>query len=503
MRGGDIKVIKVVKKVSFYEIEFDKLQEVVPLLDELSYTQYKADDAIPYGYLLSTKEKRVRVPIGVGDFEIRKRLKNIVSFDYDDTCMPVKPSTGYTFKAQPKSEQDLVLRDLKEEFRHKNSAVCNMPAGRGKTFVFFRLAYELRRRAIIFLKTNILLEEMVAKLKGYTDIKNKNIAIISNSSDIYELEESLKHDDELDFVLLTHAMFREIVKKPDGFRTLMSICARAGISMKCFDEADLETQNVFFMELRSSIQCSIYLTATFYKSSKDENRAFQFAFHEQKRIGADYYKDFEKRRDATVYKFNSNPSPKEVRSWEIFGTGDFNVFNYADYLIKRKYYEVAEAITPVIDEIKGFLKDRPETTSVIFLNKSEKDIVELFIEKVLVEIHGIDRDVIGIVNSKVGNDKLKKQNKQKQLIVTTMQSLGRGVDMSNMILILNLAAHASGRDFEQLLARLGREGGIDGFYRELVDEGCFKVNQWYERRKPLFRTSFRSFDEIKISVSSL
>lgn len=119
------------------------------------------------------------------------------------------------------------------------------------------------------------------------------------------------------------------------------------------------------------------------------------------------------------------------------------------------------------------------------------------------EIHGIDRDVIGIVNSKVGNDKLKKQNKQKQLIVTTMQSLGRGVDMSNMILILNLAAHASGRDFEQLLARLGREGGIDGYYRELVDEGCFKVNQWYERRKPLFRTSFRSFDEIKINVSSL
>ena len=64
-------MIKVVKKVSFYEIEFDKLQEAVPLLDELSYTQYKADDAIPYGYLLSTKEKRVRVPIGVGDFEIR------------------------------------------------------------------------------------------------------------------------------------------------------------------------------------------------------------------------------------------------------------------------------------------------------------------------------------------------------------------------------------------------------------------------------------------------
>ena len=410
VEGWWYQLVKITKKVSFYEIEFDKLQEVVPVLDELSYTQYKSDDAIPYGYLLSIKNQRVRVPIGVGDFELRKRLKNVQSFDYDDAHIPEKLSTGYTFKAQAKDEQALVLRDLKEEYRIKNAVVCNMPAGRGKTFVFFRLAYELRKRAIIFLKTNLLLEEMVQKLKGYTDIKNKNIAIISNSSDIYELDESLKSDDELDFVLLTHAMFREIVKKPDGFRTLMSICVKAGISLKCFDEADLETQNVFFMELRSSIKYSSYLTATFYKSSKDENRAFQFAFGDLKRIGAEYYQDFEKRRDAIAYKFNSNPNPKEVRSWEIFGTGDFNVFNYADYLIKRKYYEVAEAITPVIEEIKGFLIDRPETTSVIFLNKAEKDIVELFIEKVLVEIHGIDRDVIGIVNSKVGNDKLKKQN---------------------------------------------------------------------------------------------
>ena len=502
MKEGESTLIKVIKKASFYEISFDKLQEVVPLLDELSYTQYKSDDAIPYGYLLSTKEKKVRVPASIGDFEIRKRLKNVVSFDYDDTVIPSKPSTGYTFKAEAKSEQDLVLRDLKEEFRNKNGAICNMPAGRGKTFVFFRLAYELRRRAIIFLKTNLLLDEMVAKLKGYTDIKSKNIAIISNSSDIYELDESLKHDDELDFVLLTHAMFREIVKKPDGFRTLMSICVKAGISMKCFDEADLETQNVFFMELRSSIPCSIYLTATFYKSSRDENRAFQFAFNDLKRIGAEYYKDFEKRRDAKVIRFNTEPSPKEIRSWEIFGTGDFNVFNYADYLIKRKWYDLGLAMTETVEEIKDLLKNRPETTSVIFLNKAETDIVQLFIEKVLIEMHGFDRDIIGVVNSKIGNDKIKRQNKNKPLIVTTMQSLGRGIDMSNLALILNLAAHASGRDFEQLLARLGREGGIDGLYRELVDEGCHRVLQWYERRKPLFRTSFRSFDEVKVNTSN-
>jgi hypothetical protein len=93
-------LIKITKRISFYEIEFDKLQEVVPLLDKLSYTQYKSDDAIPYGYLLSTKNKRVRVPIGVGDFEVRKRLKNVVSFEYDDACIPSKPSTGYTFKAE-------------------------------------------------------------------------------------------------------------------------------------------------------------------------------------------------------------------------------------------------------------------------------------------------------------------------------------------------------------------------------------------------------------------
>ena len=496
-------MIKITKKISFYEIEFDKLQEVVPVLDELSYTQYKSDDAIPYGYLLSTKNKRVRVPIGVGDFELRKRLKNVVSFDYDDGCIPHKPSTGYTFIAQAKTEQDLVLRDLKEEFRLKNAVVCNMPAGRGKTFVFFRLAYELRRRAIIFLKTNLLLDEMVAKLKGYTNIKGKNIAIISNSSDIYELDESLKHDDELDFILLTHAMFREIVKKPDGFRTLMSICVKAGISLKCFDEADLETQNVFFMELRSSILSSLYLTATFYKSSKDENRAFQFAFGDLKRIGVEYYKDFEKRRDAKAIRFTTDPSPKDIRGWEIFGTGDFNVFNYADYLIKRKWYHVGLAMTETVEEIKDLLKNRPETTSVIFLNKAELDIVNIFINKVLVEMHGFDINDIGVVNSKIGNDKIKKQNKAKPIIVTTMQSLGRGIDMSNMALILNLAAHASGRDFEQLLARLGREGGIDGLYRELVDEGCYKVLQWYERRKPLFKSSFRSFDEVKVNTSSL
>lgn len=496
-------MIKITKKVSFYEIEFDKLQEVVPVLDELSYTQYKSDDAIPYGYLLSTKNKRVRVPIGVGDFELRKRLKNVVSFDYDDTHIPEKPSTGYTFKAQAKDEQALVLRDLKEEYRVKNAVVCNMPAGRGKTFVFFRLAYELRKRAIIFLKTNLLLEEMVHKLKGYTDIKNKNIAIISNSSDIYELDESLKVDDQLDFVLLTHAMFREIVKKPDGFRTLMAICVKAGISLKCFDEADLETQNVFFMELRSNIQYSAYLTATFYKSSKDENRAFQFAFGDLKRIGAEYYQNFEKRRDAKVIKFKTEPSPKEFKSWEIYGTGDFNVFNYADYLIKRKWYHVGVAIKDVIDEIKDLRKNRPETVSVIFLNKAENEIVQLFIEKVLIEMYEFDRDDIGVVNSKVGNDKIKKKNKTKPIIVTTMQSLGRGVDMSNMALILNLAAHASGRDFEQLLARLGREGGIDGLYREIVDIDCYKVLQWYQRRIPLFKSSFRSFDEVTVDTTSL
>lgn len=470
---------KVTKFSTFYKIEGFSWRSR-KLMSALSTTDYQTGDELPFAYFYNKKRDVLRVPAGVGDDKISKML-NYKKIDKGGV-FPSNPTRGtFKMKNEPLDYQEKAIDDIKKELLHKSrrSVVCDLPTGRGKTFLALHVIAEiLKTRTIIFVKSMDTLGKQWKKAM-FEHAKGFKYRVIEGSSMMMDL---MTGGEENDIYIVTHSTVRSFIKKYE-YAGLVKFFMTLGIGCKIYDEGDLETKSMFRVDSYTSIKYTIYLTATHYKSNKKDNKAFQLAFNDILKTGSKYFKEYKPNRDAefTVGKIKFERGEYGV----MYGFGgDFNKFKYAEVICQHP--KAKPVLKSWIDrEMKPMLKNK-SNKAVLFVSSIKACMI---LRRTLIEL-GLDTKSIGVYNSEV-EDKYRQYAKSRPIIISTAQSLSRGVDIKGLKYVYNVAdPHGSLSIFAQMTGRVGRVGGVKGYYREMVVVSVKEVFLMYLKRKNIFDKEF-------------
>ena len=137
-----------------------------------------------------------------------------------------------------------------------------------------------------------------------------------------------------------------------------------------------------------------------------------------------------------------------------------------------KYHEYIVNKLPIKEQLKGlwdnFISKRynEKLKTVFFIGR--KTTAEIFKEK-LADLFEIKANKIGILNSDTPK-KEREEAKSKYLIVSTSNSLGRGIDLKGLDTVVDLETRNSRSATNQVIGRVSRKGMKNvGTYIQFVD----------------------------------
>lgn len=471
------------KFTTFYRIPLDEDFEL--LQKDLITYDFRSGESKPFGYVADSDGRYVRVPAGIGDAAIKACYPKYEIVNIDP--LPFVPHIPYKVTDKPYDFQQEIIDDIVAKYKEgRTQAICDIPTGNGKTFTAINIIHALNTKAIIFVKTVDLALQWIDSYKKHTNLSGDAIFFIQGLGDIIKAKELA---DEHNIFIITHASIRNFYLTY-GFRELYRLFTDLGIGMKVYDEFDLEVKNTLLMDCYTCIRYNLYLTATVVKSSYSENEAFKFMYQSVFKTGKEHFKTYVPERRATVVFYHSKPNQAEFKScfdWNM----NFVADKYMSYMMNKETFY--EALAPVVEQIKNYLPSK-DLKYIFYVGK----IINCDIMKAkLNECFDIPLDNISVFNSTVSRRDKEKALANK-IITSTTDSMGRGLDIKGLKVIVNCEVFGSESIFKQLTGRIGRKGGNEGFYYEVVDLSFKNCYILYKKRAVHFKSEFKEIKYINI-----
>lgn len=235
---------------------------------------------------------------------------------------------------------------------------------------------------------------------------------------------------------------------------------------------------MFYLDTHTNIKNTLYLSATDFKSSKADQAVFKRVFDNICNIGKEYAIEVE--RDCVAYLYDSNPKADERKK----------CYKYVYHLQERKFdkqrfhlYQMEKrAYLDILDDIwENYIKPKLNKglRFVFFIGRIDPAVN---LKELISERYDYDIDNIGIFNSSVSK-KDKKVEVTKEIIISTSQSLGRGIDMDRLDTVIDFETRSSKSEFAQVVGRVSRTGGVKGTYIMVVDTSFMEVYNNYRNKK--------------------
>ena len=454
--------MEISKFATFFKISgFDEnMKATLDIMDSLSSYTFNGDK-IPLGYMIDNRNKTMKIPVGYGLPALQRLYSKFTLNEGEHMYMPVTQChKKLTVNITPFPYQASVLKDVMNVFSKDTQVALNLPTGRGKTITALMIANQINAPTLIVVKDTELKKQWIkgiCELYSHCGISNDDIYNITGIGALSYIDSMYRPHP---FYIATHAALRSI-HDAIGYDKFNKQLYKMGVGLKIIDEFDLEFRNIIEFDLNTSIRYNIYLSATDFKSNKSDDLVFQRTFKHTFRTGAEYFKDDIPNRDCRWVYFKSRPNQKE-RFLAYNFRGDFAHFNYNSFIFEKRLPVIKNLISPYIKEFMS--EYAAEDRCIIYVEKIETCNI---MYNLLLEL-GIHHKYIGVVNSNIESVE-KTKAFQKKIIVTTVQSCGRGLDLKNVVYAINFEVYASLSLLKQHVGRIGRVGGKRGVFVNFTD----------------------------------
>ena len=473
--------MQILRYSTFYKIVNPPAKERLSICDDLSTLDYETEEKERMAYFYEGKNDILRIPRGLGDKYIRKHFPNTPITD------------GYILKSReiifgmeysPLEKQGMIIPRVLTHLKSNPQAIVDMRTGKGKTFTAMYLQHQLKVPMLVLVKTRALGDQWLKAVKKNTKMKFHEYHFAEGSGELYKLARKNPK-----MIIATHASIRSFISKV-GYQKMNEWLNLWKCGLKVYDEADLETGSMFSIDLHTSVKYMLYLTATMYKSNKHDQKVFKKSFQDVFQIGAEFYDDEEQNRDAIIVRWDSKPR-NHAFLCNRYGKNQFDRHKYCDYLFMYRPDQMMDLINRVYKKYLVYKEFDDDKFVIYIASKDYCFILREWMSRQM-DVHFKD---IGIVNSLV-EDKWRNYNMSRNIIITTRQSLSRGIDLDGILVQLDLDVYASKSEFEQQVGRTGRTGGAKGYYFGVFDVGFNYVNQTLKGKSPFFGKHFNNIKQI-------
>jgi superfamily II DNA or RNA helicase len=203
------------------------------------------------------------------------------------------------------------------------------------------------------------------------------------------------------------------------------------VGIKVIDESHKFFENTFLIDCFSDCYKTYYLTATFSRSDQWEIPVYKRAFSSLTRFGEETIDYEEKRKHIkfVVMYFSSKPSYGLLPN--IRTNYGFSAYKYIDYELSEENDSLMKLVYSILDKTRKL-----EGKTLIISPKIET--VDIVANKV--------QEYMGEEVGRVYSKNTTEQNKEalsKNIISSTIKSVGEGVDIKGLRILINLEPVAS------------------------------------------------------------
>lgn len=348
------------------------------------------------------------------------------------------------------------------------------------------------KKALIIMHRDSLRTQWNQSLFMMNGFDHRFVHEIDNTQELYDIAMG-NYDNDYDVYLITHATFRAGLKRIGDLEVAQNICKNLGIGIKIIDEAHLEFKDILLLDYVCNVKRNIYLTATPGRSQRDENTIYWNVFKSATFYAPTNELNSDNSRKWMVYttvKINTHCNPNIYRYKVNRGKG-MNPASYGRWVIEYdKYKRHFKCCKELIMEC--FSRDSNAKVLIlvplISICESLMDFLMEELDKTDEFKYALTIRTINSTNSKSDNE----YNKQADVIISTIGSMGVGTDVKGLTDIINMTPYCSKLTAEQSLGRV-RYAGKTGHYYDIIDTSVqMDVFWWRSRSKTLKRLSMKS-----------
>lgn len=367
--------------------------------------------------------------------------------------------------------------DLNDDYNHLKS--CNLSTGIGKTFCSIATIAYYKIRTIIITSSSSLLDQWKKEILNFTNLPEDKIQKISGS-DVCNMiiNGKSKKYNNADIILATHGSLTSFLNRY-GHNKLYELFETLGIGIKIFDEAHDHFDSMLSIDVFTNVYKTFYLTATPGRSNWRENRIYQVSLKSVPSI--DLWTEEQNHVHYVAIKYNSCPTPQDISKFRSVQYG-LNRMKYIEYLTKKpEFYNMLNIVMKHLVLPTICNKKHNKKNKVLMFIGTNDGILRVYdwICNNYPEMIGN----VGLFTSLVSPEQ-KMIEREKNLILSTTSSAGKGEDIKGLKLTIVLAEPFK----SEVVARqtLGRNREAGTMYVELVDLGTKYTKRFYEHKLPVF-----------------
>ena len=366
---------------------------------------------------------------------------------------------------------------------------CSMQTGKGKTYCATKSSISFETYILVLCSG--LLEQWKENFLEKTTVDEKDIFVIQGVSSVQKIIHILETDKEHRPKILigsieTVRLWVLAQSNPyDKMMTWFDFLNEYGIGVKIDDEFHLNFAALVLIDLMSNVQTNMYLSAT-PKRSKSQAQAILNRIFPSEIIGGQ--NQYDKYIDTTMYTYRL-----EVNKPQRFNTNyGYSHAKYEMELINnsqtRKRF-VNEVLFPIVDSEYVNVRVEKGQKCLIFVQ------TVAFAQRLqqYLDFYYNGRFDIRTYLSDDPEDNLFESD----IIVSTPKSCGTGVDIKNLITVINTVSFSSEPLCEQMFGRIRKIVGPMKFI-DLANSYLQQHLRHSYKRKKIFYPRSKSFNKLKL-----
>lgn len=468
--------IKICAYNTHYALENYELGDSRELEKDLSVwngTYFRAD---PY-YYYDAESKTLYIPKGYDASKLHDFINKPIHFI--DTCNPYNKAT-FSMKVAPRNDvQKESIRFLigKEEYAYtlnNPQLVLSLPGGGGKTYCTIAACSMFEMKTIIVCHNSQIRKQWAQRLASYTNLATSSIVTLTSTKTMHSYLDAsqAKKVAKQKIYLATHSVLRNYMKAY-GFHSLNELFIALGIGIKVFDEAHKEFNNILMVDYATNVFKTFYLTATFARTDRQENRMFQTCFnriYKLKKTSEDLGVEKNVVYIASIY--NSMATYMDIVSMKT--KKGINKMLYTDYQMKK--HHMLKDIVKWVNWyycIKGF-------DGITFILSAKKSSCDYICEQIK-DRFPEKRTCVHYTGNKVDNFE------DYDIICATAQMFDTGTDINDLKMIINTEPIGSAVNADQIVHRLMRgNDNTTRFFIDVIDKSIVALLAMAKKRRQTF-----------------
>lgn len=475
-------------KIILKDYEKSKLESVEKMLSVWDKATFKY---IWANYVYNEEEKELILPSGIHPFFLSQQLECGVEYDnsFDEYKTAIFKSNYEPRDENQKEAIDflLSLNQYQDLSKRRTRMLC-LKTGAGKTFCTIYTLSKLKMRSIILVDQEKLMKQWKEEFVKFTTLSENDIYFISGSESIENIL-TAKKDLNYRIFIASHRTISNFANK-NGWEKVTELFELLRVGIKVIDEAHVEFRNIFMIDAYTNTYQTIYLTATPGRSDPEEDKVYRNSFKHTPKYGLE--EKFDNNYHNIYYiSYNSKPSLKEQATCQ--SNRGFDVNKFYDYIFdnEEKYEQFFSIITSLLDMVLKNIKEENKVALLIHkidhVKKLKEDLTERYPDR-----------TIGTFCGLISNAKKRQEELNKQIIISTDKSLGKGIDVAGLQYLLMTVPTSSKIVSEQVLGRLRKIEGKKVFYFDITDIGFPACQRQRSSRQQLLNKKAISIKKLNI-----